>query len=84
MESGEYPAALLRSERSERWVATFRLDSLFTVILFFPAFYYIIELIDIETPDSEALLEDEKESAQQSSVGSVGGPSIDSSSQPRF
>jgi phosphotransferase system glucose/maltose/N-acetylglucosamine-specific IIC component len=41
---------------------SFSFKHLLTTLLFFPVFYYLIELIDVETPDSEALKEDKKES----------------------
>jgi hypothetical protein len=44
---------------------SFSFKHLLTTLLFFPVFYYLIELIDVETPDSEALKEDEKESEGQ-------------------
>lgn len=56
----------------------FSLQYFLAVILFFPVFYYVIELIDFETPDSAALEEDERENAQAYS-GSVGGFSQGSS-----
>ena len=43
----------------------FSFEHLLATLLFFPVFYYLIELVDVETPDSEALKEDEKESAEQ-------------------